>query len=64
MAVRKRNPILGGIMAAAFIGFGGYRLYERFVAGAAIETWKIILSVAFIVYGLFIVYTLFTQKDA
>ena len=36
MAVRKRNPILGGIMAAVFIGFGGYRLYDHFV----IHLWK------------------------
>ena len=64
MAVRKRNPILGGIMAAVFIGFGGYRLYDHFVIGTPMETMYIVLGFGLVAYGLFIVYSLFMQNDA
>lgn len=60
---RKRNPIFGGIMAAAMIGFGAWRLYAHFVTGDVQETWRLVLSVAMIAYGVFIGYEVLTQKN-
>ncbi|PPK94868.1 hypothetical protein LY01_01621 [Nonlabens xylanidelens] len=63
MAVRKRNPILGSIMAVAFIGFGAYRLYAHFGLGEEMASWRLVLSAGFIAYGLYIAYTLLPKKD-
>jgi hypothetical protein len=63
MAVRKRNPILGGIMAAAFIGFGGWRLYDHFVLETPMELPYIILGFGVLAYGFYLVYALIAQKD-
>ncbi|WP_298953727.1 hypothetical protein [uncultured Nonlabens sp.] len=63
MAVRKRNPILGSIMAVAFIGFGAYRLYAHYGLGEEMASWRLVLSAGFIVYGLYIAYTLLPKKD-
>jgi hypothetical protein len=60
---RKRNPIFGGIIAAAMIGFGAWRLYGHFIAGENQETWRLILSGAMILYGAFVGYQVLTQKN-
>ena len=60
---RKRNPIFGGIMAAAMIGFGAYYLYIHYLGGKPVETYRLILSVAMIIYGAFIGYQVITQKN-
>ncbi|WP_405377431.1 hypothetical protein [Nonlabens sp. Asnod3-A02] len=63
MAVRKRNPILGGLMAAAFIGFGSYLLYTHFVLEETVGTAQLILRFGVVAYGLYIAYTLLPKKD-
>lgn len=60
---QKRNPVLGGIIAAAMIGFGCWRLYTHFIVGDEQPTWRVILSVAMIAYGLFVGYQVITQKN-
>ncbi|QJP35746.1 hypothetical protein F0365_15730 [Nonlabens sp. Ci31] len=64
MAVRKRNPILGGLMAAAFIGFGSYRLYRYYVLAEEMPSWQLVLGYGIVAYGLYLVYALIAQKDA
>jgi hypothetical protein len=63
MSVRKRNPILGGIMAALFIGFGGWRLYDYYVLKTPMEMPYVVLGYGIVVYGLYLVYSLITQKN-
>jgi hypothetical protein len=60
---RRRNPIFGGIVAAAMIGFGAWRLYAHFVVGENQETWRLVLSGAMILYGAFVGYQVLTQKN-
>lgn len=61
MAARKRNPLLGGIMAMLMIGFGSYRFYMHYSGLDTLETWQMIISGAFIVYGLYVGYSVLTQ---
>lgn len=63
MSVRKRNPILGGIMAAAFVGVGSYVLYLNYGLGQEMPGYRIVLGFGAIAYGLFLVYTIITQKN-
>lgn len=63
MSVRKRNPILGGIMAAIFIGLGGWRLYDYYILKEPLEITSIVLGYGAIAYGLFLVYSISTQKN-
>ncbi len=60
---RKRNPVFGGVMAAAMIGFGAWRIYVHFFGDDVQETWRLILSFAMIAYGLFIGYEVISQKN-
>ncbi|BAO55929.1 hypothetical protein [Nonlabens marinus] len=62
MAAQQRNPLLGGIFALLFIGFGAYRFFMYYTEQADMPTWQLILAGAFIVYGLFVGYTVLTQK--
>ena len=64
MAVRKRNPVLGGLMAAAFIGFGSYRLYRYYGLGEEMPGWQLVLGYGIVAYGLYLGYALMAQKDA
>ncbi len=61
--MRKRNPLMGGIFALIFIGFGSYRFYMHYNDLAVLPTWQLIMAGAFIVYGLFVAYTVLTQKS-
>lgn len=61
--MRKRNPILGGIMAAIFIGFGGWRLYNYYVLDTFMETYQLILGYGITIYGFYLVYALMTQNN-
>lgn len=61
--MRKRNPILGGIMAAIFIGFGGWRLYNYYVLDTFMETYQLILGYGITIYGFYLVYVLMTQNN-
>ena len=61
MATRKRNPLFGGIMALLLIGFGSYRFYIHFSGIEEIPTWRLIFAGAFIVYGLYVAYTIIAQ---
>lgn len=63
MSVRKRNPILGGIMAAAFVGVGIYVLYLHYGMGQEMPTYRIVLGFGIVAYGLFLAYTVITQKN-
>lgn len=63
MSVRKRNPILGGIMAAIFIGLGSWRLYDYYIVNKPLEITSIVLGYGAVAYGLFLVYTIITQKN-
>ncbi|GAK88844.1 hypothetical protein JCM19298_2046 [Nonlabens ulvanivorans] len=56
--MKTRNPFLGGIIAAVMIGFGSWRLYNHFVLGEEMPTWRVVLSVAIVVYGLVVAITL------
>ncbi|WP_124979740.1 hypothetical protein [Nonlabens xiamenensis] len=63
MAVPKRNPVLGGLMAAVFIGFGAYRLYSHFYTEEVLPNWRLVLSAGLIIYGLYLVYTLIPKGN-
>jgi TM2 domain-containing membrane protein YozV len=59
----KRNPYIGALLASVFIGFGVYRLYNYYIMEEPMESWKLILAYAFVAYGAFVFYTLFTQRN-
>jgi TM2 domain-containing membrane protein YozV len=63
MATRKRNPLMGGIFALLFIGFGSYRFYIHYSGQAVVETWQLVIAGALILYGLFVAYSTLTQKN-
>ena len=63
MSTRKRNPLFGGIMALLLIGFGSYRFYLHFTDQEDIATWRLIISGACILYGLYVGYTILTQTS-
>jgi len=63
MAVRKRNPLMGGIFAMVFIGFGTYRFYVHYSGLELLPTWQLIIAGALIFYGLFVAYSVLTQKS-
>jgi TM2 domain-containing membrane protein YozV len=63
MATRRRNPLMGGIFAMLFIGFGTYRFYIHYSGQAVVETWQLIIAGALILYGLFVAYSTLTQKN-
>ncbi|WP_438962629.1 hypothetical protein [Nonlabens sp.] len=60
--MKTRNPLLGGIIAAVMIGFGGWRLYEHFLGDTQMPTWRVVLSVAIVVYGFVVAYNALMQK--
>ncbi|SCY12611.1 hypothetical protein SAMN05192588_1274 [Nonlabens sp. Hel1_33_55] len=62
MAARRRNPLMGGIFAMIMIGFGSYRLFVHFSGRATLETWQLVITGAVILYGLFVAYSVLTQK--
>ncbi|MGJ8684630.1 MAG: hypothetical protein ACSHWW_08400 [Nonlabens sp.] len=62
--MRKRNPVLGGIIAAVMIGFGSWRLYAHYIVGEEMPTWRLILTFAIIAYGLVVAYNALAKKDA
>jgi TM2 domain-containing membrane protein YozV len=62
MATRKRNPLMGGLFALLFIGFGSYRFYIHYSGQAIIESWQLFIAGALILYGLFVAYSTLTQK--
>ncbi len=61
--MKTRNPLFGGIIAAIMIGFGSWRLYNHFVVGLELETWRLLIAGAAIVYGIFVGYNILTQKN-
>lgn len=61
--MKTRNPLFGGIIAAIMIGFGSWRLYNHFVVGLELETWRLLIAVAAIAYGIFVAYNVLTQKN-
>ncbi len=61
MAARKRNPLLGGIFALLFIGYGSYRFYQHFNEIQILATYQLVLAGAFVLYGLFVGYSVLTQ---
>lgn len=61
---QKRNPVIGGIIAAVMIGFGVWRLYAHYVNGEEMPGWRLILSGAMIAYGLFVGYQVLTQNKS
>ncbi|KQC33277.1 hypothetical protein AAU57_08070 [Nonlabens sp. YIK11] len=63
MAARRRNPLLGGIFALIMIGFGSYRLFIHFSGRATLATWQLVITAAVILYGLFVAYSVLTQKS-
>lgn len=63
MAVRKRNPLMGGIFAMIFIGFGSYRFYVHYSGLEELPTWQLIIAGALVLYGLFVAYSVLTQKS-
>jgi TM2 domain-containing membrane protein YozV len=63
MATRKRNPLMGGIFALLFIGFGSYRFYIHYSGQAVVESWQLVIAGALILYGLFVAYSTLTQKN-
>jgi hypothetical protein len=63
MATRKRNPLMGGILALLFIGFGLYRFFIHYNGQEVLESWKLVVAGASLVYGLFLAYTTLTQKN-
>lgn len=62
MAVRRRNPLLGGLFAMIMIGFGSYRLYIHFTGQQQLATWQLAITGAVILYGLFVAYSVIVQK--
>lgn len=62
--MNTRNPILGGIIAAIFIGFGSWRLYSHYYGNHELETYQIILAVAIIAYGLVVGFKVLKGKNA
>ncbi len=62
MAAQQRNPLMGGIFALLFIGFGAYRFFIYYTGKDDVPTWQLIIAGALIVYGLFVGYTVLTQK--
>ncbi|ARN77614.1 hypothetical protein BST97_06185 [Nonlabens spongiae] len=60
---RRRNPILGLIFGIVFVGFGSYRLYNHFIVGEEMPTWRLILSFAFLGYGLFVLASLVMNRN-
>ncbi|MBF4985188.1 hypothetical protein FNJ87_12905 [Nonlabens mediterrranea] len=62
--MKTRNPFLGGIIAAVMIGFGSWRLYNYFVLGEEMPTWRVVLSVAIVIYGLVVAFNALSKKDA
>ncbi|GAK76041.1 hypothetical protein JCM19275_1760 [Nonlabens ulvanivorans] len=62
--MKTRNPFLGGIIAAVMIGFGSWRLYNHFILGQEMPTWRVVLSVAIVVYGLVVAYNALINKNA
>jgi len=61
--MKTRNPFLGGIIAAAMLGFGSWRLYNHYIVGEEMPTWRLMLTFAIIVYGLVVTYNILTQKN-
>lgn len=64
MSTRKRNPLFGGIMALLMIGFGSYRFYVHFTGIEEVTGWRLAISGGLIAYGLYVAYTVITQKSA
>lgn len=62
MATRQRNPLFGGIMALLMIGYGSYRFYVHYAEVQELQTWQLVISGALILYGLFVGYSVLTQK--
>lgn len=62
MAVRRRNPLLGGLFAMIMIGFGSYRIYLHFTGQQQLATWQLTITGAVILYGLFVAYSVIVQK--
>jgi len=63
MAIRKRNPLMGGIFALLFIGFGSYRFYMHYSGREELPNWQLIVGGALILYGLFVAYSVIAQKS-
>lgn len=61
--MRTRNPLFGGIIAAIMIGFGSWRLYNHFIVGLELETWRLAVAGAAIIYGCVVAYNVLTQKN-
>ncbi|MGB5983072.1 MAG: hypothetical protein WBG46_13085 [Nonlabens sp.] len=61
---RKRNPVFGLIMGLIFTGFGFYRLYNYYILNIEMASWRLLISYALIIYGLFVLGSLVYNRDA
>jgi|GEM_PF-1304972 len=62
MATRQRNPLFGGILALLMIGFGSYRFYIHYTGIQELQSWQLIITGAVLLYGLYVAYSVLTQK--
>lgn len=62
--MKKRNPFVGGVIAAIMLLYGGWRLYGHYSGSSVQPNWRLYLSYAIVIYGLVLVYNIFKEhKD-
>lgn len=57
---KSKNPLLDFIVGCLFISYGSYRVNKQLVNNES--TFRLILSIGFIVYGVFLLFKYFKER--